>query len=97
MKKEIISFDIKQSTKVISLVGAFAATPFSILGFFLFLAGLYSTNAELIVIGIMYIAMPLIYLIMGYVFMPFFLWIYNKVAQKVGGITYTVKDKQSHP
>jgi len=97
MKKEIISFDIKQSAKVISLVGAFAAIPFSVLGFFLFLVGLYSTNAELIVIGIMYIAMPLIYLIMGYIFMAFFLWIYNRVAKKVGGITYTVKDEHPHP
>lgn len=92
MKKEITSIDVHQSAKIISLTMSVVSVLFSILGIFLVLVGIAMGSYEMIGIGVVYIFMPIIYILFTYMFTALFLWIYNMLAKKVGGIKYTVKE-----
>lgn len=92
MKKEIISIDIKQGSKIISLTIAATSLLFSLLGIVLTVIGLIIGSAELIGVGVVYILMPIFYFVFTYIFVAFFIWIYNLLSKKVGGVIYTVKE-----
>lgn len=92
MKKEIVSIDIKQSSKIVSLTIAATSLLFSLLGVILMIIGILVHSAEVMGVGIVYILMPVIYFIFTYIFVAFFIWIYNQLSKKVGGIIYTIKE-----
>lgn len=92
MKKEITSIDVHQSAKIISLTMSVVSLLFSVLGVLLLVIGIAIESYEMIGVGVVYILMPVIYILFTYVFTALFLWIYNMLAKKVGGVRYTVKE-----
>ncbi len=48
--------------------------------------------SKFMVMGIVYLVMPLIYLPIMYIFIRLYCWLYNKVAARFGGIRFTLTD-----
>lgn len=94
MKKEIISVDPKQTAKVISIVGAFFSLIFTVVGIVFLIFGISQSNDILKSTGMLYILMPVWYLILVYLFSRLIYWIYNKVAKRFGGIVIDLEDKK---
>ncbi len=93
MKKEIVSIDSKQTAKVISIAGAFFSLIFSVVGIVILILGISHKNEILKYTGMMYVLMPLWYLILVYFFSRLMYWIYNKVAKRFGGAVIDLEDK----
>jgi hypothetical protein len=61
----------------------------------LFIAGWTTGGKEgsrFLLLGIVYLLMPLIYLPLMYIFIRLYCWLYNKVAARFGGIRFTLTD-----
>jgi ABC-type multidrug transport system permease subunit len=94
MRKELISFETKPTAKTITIWMALFSLIFSIIGIFLLIGYGLSGNKALLPMGIMYTILPIFYLTIGYLFIRFTLWLYNKVAKKFGGIIINTQDKE---
>ncbi len=84
MKKQVTRVSIKQSSKV-------AAILYFIFGFIYTLIGipvLFIGGEEAIIMGVIYLCMPVIMGIFGFIGFAFFAFIYNKIAAKVGGFEF---------
>jgi len=95
MKKEIVSIDTKQAAKVIAIVGALFSLVFTIVGLVMLISGISVANEMLKYTGMLYVLMPLWYLIFVYIFSRLLYWIYNKVATRFGGIVVELEDKRT--
>jgi hypothetical protein len=94
MRKEIVSIDSKQTAKVISIVGAFFSLIFSVIGIVFLILGISQKDEILKYTGILYVLMPVWYLILVYFFSRLMYWIYNKVAKRFGGAVVDLEDKR---
>lgn len=93
MKKEIKSIDGKQTAKVVAITGAWFSLIFSIIGVVMLIIGVSGKDEVLKYTGMLYILMPLWYLILVYIFSRLTFWIYNKVAKEFGGAVVELEDK----
>ncbi len=89
MKKQITHISVVQTSKVlallytlISLIYTFVGIPMAIFG-----------SGKVRLVGIVYIFMPVVMLVIGFVMLLLCCWLYNVVANWVGGIEVTVEDK----
>ncbi|MDB5765417.1 MAG: hypothetical protein JWQ61_231 [Collimonas fungivorans] len=88
MKKQILSISPVQTAKVVALLYFAISFPIFVLMslFFLIIPGNKAPA-----IGAM-IALPFIYLVVGFVFTVIGAWVYNLIAKWVGGIEFTTSD-----
>ena len=86
MKKQIVHVSVVQTAKVAACLYFVMSIPFVLLGMIpVMLAGGGTRGMS---VG-MLIAMPVIYLVFGFLFTMLGAWIYNMVAKAVGGIEFT--------
>ena len=83
-----------QTAKVIAITGAWFSVIFSAIGIVMLIIGFANADEIYKFTGMLYILMPLWYLILVYLFSRMVYWIYNKVAKKFGGIIVELNDKE---
>ena len=88
VKKQVIRISILQSSKI-------ATALYFIMGFIYTLIGipmiLFGGN-QLKIMGVIYLLMPVILAIIGFIFFVIFAAIYNALAQWLGGIEVEIKN-----
>ena len=96
MEKEIAVIHGSQTAKVLAiLTSAVFVLIFVPVAVIMFIAGGTMGGREaskFMVMGIVYLVMPLIYLPIMYIFIRLYCWLYNKVAARFGGIRFTLTD-----
>jgi uncharacterized membrane protein len=95
MKQRIARLSPHQNAKVASIVWAVSSlifvVPVSLVPFF-------TTPPEERGHGLFFgffLFMPVVYLIMGYVFTVFASWVYNRLVKYIGGFEFEVEDRQA--
>lgn len=91
MKKQIISFAPFQTAKVMALLYLLISLPFVVL---ISIAMSFAPGPRP-PIGMMFIFLPILYAVFGFIFTVIGTWIYNFVAKQVGGIEYTTIDTEN--
>jgi hypothetical protein len=90
MKKQITSISPFQTAKVVALLYFVISLPFV-----LFVGLMFSRSPApmppMMGVGMM-VAFPFLYLIFGFIFTIIGAWVYNLVAQWVGGIEFTTTE-----
>ena len=83
MKQQITRVSIAQTSKV-------AAILYACMGIFHFVIGVLMVlfGGETRAIGVLFLFMPLIMAIFGFLGIAFFSWVYNMIASKVGGVEF---------
>jgi uncharacterized Tic20 family protein len=89
MKKQITHISVVQTSKVVAIFYALFSLIYTIVG--IFLVGLGSS--EMKIMGMVYVFMPVIMLTVGFLVMMLCCWLYNVVANWVGGVEITVEEK----
>ena len=96
MEKELRSLNGSQTAKITALVTFFFMLLFLVpVSLIFFIAAAVSGGqkaAASALMGVIYLLMPLLYLVLVYLFMRLYCWLYNKVAAKFGGIRFTLAD-----
>jgi hypothetical protein len=96
LEKEITAIHGRQTAKVLAiLTSTVLVLIFVPLAAIMFIAGSTMGGKEagkFMVLGIVYLMMPLIYLPLMYLFIRLYCWLYNKVAARFGGIRFTLAD-----
>jgi hypothetical protein len=49
-------------------------------------------GSSFLLLGVVYLLMPLVYLPLMYLFVRIYSWLYNKVAARFGGIRFTLEE-----
>lgn len=88
MKKQILNISPVQTAKVVAILYFVVSLPIILL-MILFLSVMPGTKGP--AIGAM-LALPFIYLVVGFLFTLFGAWVYNLVAKWVGGIEFTTSE-----
>jgi hypothetical protein len=89
MKKQIVHVSVLQTSKVAAALYFVMSLPFVLIMMIpVMLAG---SSMPGLSVG-MLIAMPIIYLIFGFIFTAVAAWIYNIVAKVVGGFEFSVNE-----
>ena len=88
MKKQISRISIAQTSKVFAILYVAFGLLYSLIGIPMILFG----NSQLKIMGFMYLFMPIIMGLFGFVFVAISCWGYNAVASKFGGIEFEVKE-----
>lgn len=89
MKKQVTRVSPQQTSKVLALVYFFSSLPFVL---FMSLSAALSRKSDDAFPVFLFILMPLLYLIFGYLLTLYGAWIYNHIAKRIGGIELTVMD-----
>ncbi len=66
-----------------------------LLGFLYSIAGIFMVifgNSQIKIMGFIYLAMPVIMAVVGFIFIALFAWVYNCIAKRFGGIEFEVTD-----
>lgn len=92
MRKEIKSIDSKQTAKVVAITGAWFSLLFTIAGIIMLIAGISEGSEVMKFSGMLYMLMPIWYLILVYLFSRLIYWVYNKVAARFGGAVIDIED-----
>ena len=96
MEKEITAIHGSQTAKVLAiLTSVVLVLIFVPVALIMFIAGGTTGGREaskFMMMGIIYLLMPLIYLPLMYIFIRLYCWLYNKVAARFGGIRFTLAD-----
>lgn len=88
MKKQIVRISILQSSKIMTAMYVLMGFIYSAIGVPMIVFG----NPGLRVLGVVYLFMPVILGIVGFIFFVIFAAIYNFLARQFGGIEFEVKD-----
>lgn len=96
MEKEITAIHGSQTAKVLAiLTSVVLVLIFVPVALIMFIAGGTTGGREaskFMMMGIIYLLMPLIYLPLMYIFIRLYCWLYNKLAVRFGGIRFTLAD-----
>lgn len=88
MKKQITRVSVLQTSKVVTILYALMSLLYSVIGLFMVLFG----SGEIRVMGFIYLFMPVLMAVLGFIMMLLCCWLYNVVAKWVGGVEFTVAD-----
>lgn len=88
MKKQISRISVAQTSKIFAILYVVFGLIYSLIGIPMIIFG----GSELKVMGFMYLFMPFIMGIFGFIFVALGCWVYNLVAGKFGGVEFEVKD-----
>ena len=88
MKKQIKRISIFQTSKVTAVLYALLGFVYSALGLLMILFGGSGTR----ILGIVYLFMPIIGSIFGFIFIALSCWVYNRVARRFGGIEFEIEN-----
>lgn len=88
MKKQITRISILQSSKIIVALYVLFGFIYTLIGIPLIIFG----GKDMMIMGVIYAAMPLIMGILGFIFFALFAAIYNLLAKWLGGVEVVVSD-----
>jgi hypothetical protein len=88
MKKQLTRISIKQSSKIVAALYVIMGLLYTLIGIPMIIFG----GEEMKVMGFVYLLMPIIMGVFGYIFFAIFSAIYNGLAQKLGGFEVEVTD-----
>jgi len=88
MKKQVISISILQSSKIMTALYFLFGFLYTLIAIPLIIFG----NGQMRVIGVVYLFMPIVMGIFGFIFFVIFAAIYNLLASWLGGVEVEVKD-----
>ena len=88
MKKQISRISVAQTSKVVAILYVAFSLLYSVIGIPMILFG----GSEIKVMGTMYLFMPILAGIFGFIFVALGCWVYNLVAGKFGGVEFEVAD-----
>ncbi len=88
MKKQITRISVLQSSKIVVALYVLMGFLYTLIGIPMLVFG----GPGMRLAGIIYIAMPLILAILGWVFFAIFAALYNLLAKWLGGVEVEVKD-----
>jgi hypothetical protein len=90
MKKQVIRISILQSSKILTAMYFLMGFIYTLIGVPMIVFG----NPGLRVAGVIYLFMPVIMAIVGFVFFVIFGAVYNFLATLLGGVEVEVRDSQ---
>jgi len=90
MKKQITRISILQSSKIITALYCLFGLFYTLIGIPMVLFG----EGEMRIMGIIWIAMPVVMGIFGFIFFAIFAVIYNLLASWLGGIEVEVNNRE---
>jgi hypothetical protein len=88
MKKQMIRISILQSSKIMTAMYVLMGFIYSIIAIPMIVFG----NSQVRIIGLVYLFMPVLMGILGFVFFVIFAAIYNLLASWLGGVEIEVKN-----
>jgi hypothetical protein len=88
MKKQLVRISILQSSKIITALYVLMGLIYTLIGVPMAIFG----SGQLRIMGFVYIAMPLILGVVGFVFFVIFAALYNWLAKILGGVEIEVSD-----
>jgi hypothetical protein len=88
VKKQLIRISILQSSKIMTALYVLMGFIYTLIGIPMIIFG----DGQLRMIGIIYLLMPVIMGIIGFIFFVIFAAIYNLLAQWLGGFEFEIKD-----
>ncbi|WP_340680923.1 hypothetical protein [Paraglaciecola sp.] len=94
MKIQIKNFSTHQTAKVFAVLMAVTSLLF-MLPFFLISMFANDTTMHADGFGMLFLFMPLVQGLFGYLVMRFGMWIYNKITSRVGGIEFEFEQVES--
>jgi hypothetical protein len=96
MEKELVAIHGPQTAKVSALFIFFfmllILVPIAIITFLIGIASAGEGRTNLLIMGVIYLVLPLVYLPLMYFVIRIHCWMYNKVAKKFGGIRFTLAE-----
>ena len=88
MKKQITRISILQSSKILVALYVLFGFIYTLVGIPLIIFG----GKEMMIMGVIYAAMPLLMGIFGFIFFALFAAVYNLLAKWLGGVEVVVSD-----
>jgi hypothetical protein len=88
MKKQINRISVAQTSKVMTILYVIFSLLYSLIGIPMIIFG----GTQMKVMGFIYLVMPIIAGIFGFIFVALGCWVYNLVACKFGGVEFEVQD-----
>lgn len=88
MKKQLIRISILQSSKIMTALYVLTGFIYSLIGIPMIIFG----NNQLRIMGVVYLFMPVLMGIVGFLFFVIFAAVYNGLARVLGGVEFEVKD-----
>ena len=88
MKKQLIRISILQSSKIMTALYVLMGFIYTLIGLPMIIFG----GQQLRIMGIIYLFMPILMGLLGFVFFVIFAAIYNVLAGWLGGVEVEVKD-----
>ncbi len=89
MKYQVAKMSIAQTAKVAAILYAVMGLVHFVIGVFIILFG----KGPAIGVGILFIFMPVLAAIFGFIGVAIVCWIYNIIASKMGGIEFELTEK----
>jgi hypothetical protein len=88
MKKQMVRISVLQSSKIVTALYVIFGFLYTLIGILMLILG----GQNLRTMGIIYILMPLIMAILGFVFFIIFAALYNFLVKYLGGIEVQIKN-----
>jgi hypothetical protein len=88
MKKQITRISILQSSKILVALYVLFGFVYTLIGIPLIIFG----GKEMMIMGVIYAAMPVLMGIFGFIFFALFAAVYNLLAKWLGGVEVVVSD-----
>jgi hypothetical protein len=88
MKKQVTRFSILQSSKIVTALYFLLGFIYTLIGIPMIVFG----GTQVRIIGVIYLLMPVLMAILGFIFFVIFAAIYNYLAGWLGGIEFELKD-----
>jgi len=88
MKKQLIGISVLQSSKIMTALYVLMGFIYTLIGIPMIIFG----EGQVRLIGIIYLLMPVIMGIVGFVFFVIFAAIYNLLAKWLGGVEFEIKN-----
>jgi hypothetical protein len=88
MKKQVIAISILQSSKIATALYVLMGFIYTLIGIPMVIFG----SSQVQMIGAIYLFMPVIMGIIGFVFFVIFALVYNLLAKRLGGFEFEFKD-----
>jgi hypothetical protein len=88
MKKQITRISILQSSKILVALYVLFGFVYTLIGIPLIIFG----GKEMMIMGVIYAAMPILMGIFGFIFFAIFAAVYNLLAKWLGGVEVVVSD-----
>jgi len=88
MKMQITRFSGLQSTKIMTVMYMLFGLIYSVIGIPMIIFG----GSGVKMMGLIYLFMPIITGIMGFIFLALFMWLYNVLATRFGGVEFTTEE-----